>query len=214
MRPSRQSSIAKVVFDDATYFEVTKDRSATKDGINPLMDSLFLLKSSESTLRKNDSANSLQTDKTFTSLESIRYVEGQQASTSFVTTLTQQQQHLPSSPHDPLKTNGGDANLSGGGSGELDSPTAASNLTREVIAARLSKIDERQMDNLGHLKLGSQFKFRIIIVEIAGIESDYSDIFCQFNFMHRNNEAFSTEPINNSGKGPPLGFTHPGRTCA
>jgi kinesin family protein 1 len=26
--------------------------------------------------------------------------------------------------------------------------------------------------------------------------------------MHRNNEAYSTEPIQNSGKGPPLGFFH------
>jgi kinesin family protein 1 len=80
------------------------------------------------------------------------------------------------------------------------------NLTRELITSRLSKIDDAKLGP--HLKIGSQFKFRIIIVEIAGISSDYSDIFCQFNFMHRNNEAFSTEPIQNSGKGPPLGFFH------
>jgi len=72
--------------------------------------------------------------------------------------------------------------------------------------SRLSQVDESKLQ--AHLKLGSQFKFRLIIVEIAGISTDYSDIFCQFNFMHRNNEAFATEPIHNSGKGPPLGFFH------
>jgi kinesin family protein 1 len=81
-----------------------------------------------------------------------------------------------------------------------------SNLTREHLWDRLNKIDEAKLPQ--HLKLGSQFKFRIIILEISGISSDYSDIFCQFNFMHRNNEAYSTEPIQNSGKGPPLGFFH------
>jgi kinesin family protein 1 len=75
-----------------------------------------------------------------------------------------------------------------------------------MIQARLNKIDETKLEQ--HLKIGSQFKFRIIIVEIAGISSDFSDIFCQFNFLHRHNEAFSTEPIQNSGRGPPLGFFH------
>ena len=87
-----------------------------------------------------------------------------------------------------------------------NSPSSMNNLTRELITSRLGKIDDAKLGP--HLKIGSQFKFRIIIVEIAGISSDYSDIFCQFNFMHRNNEAFSTEPIQNSGKGPPLGFFH------
>lgn len=86
------------------------------------------------------------------------------------------------------------------------SGTNQSNLSREYLASRLSKIDESKLES--HLKIGSQFKFRIIILEISGISSEYSDIFCQFNFMHRNNEAFSTEPIQNSGKGPPLGFFH------
>ena len=88
----------------------------------------------------------------------------------------------------------------------ITSPTSMSNLTREMLWSRLSRVEEAKLPL--HLKLGSTFKFRIIILEISGISSDYSDIFCQFNFMHRNNEAFSTEPIQNSGKGPPLGFFH------
>lgn len=87
-----------------------------------------------------------------------------------------------------------------------NSPTTNSNITREFINSRLNKIDEAKLES--HLKLGSQFKFRIIIVDISGISSEYSDIFCQFNFLHRNNEAFSTEPIENNSKAPPLGFFH------
>lgn len=91
-------------------------------------------------------------------------------------------------------------------SSSLSQPSSISNLTREMLWERLSKVEEAKLPQ--HLKLGSTFKFRIIILEISGISSDFSDIFCQFNFMHRNNEAYSTEPIQNSGKGPPLGFFH------
>jgi kinesin family protein 1 len=88
----------------------------------------------------------------------------------------------------------------------MNSPSSTSNLTKDMIISRLNKIDDSKLES--HLKLGSQFRFRIIIVEISDISPEFSDIFCQFNFMHRNNEAFSTEPIHNSGKGPPLGFFH------
>lgn len=33
-------------------------------------------------------------------------------------------------------------------------------------------------------------------------------IFSYNSFLHRHDEAFSTEPIKNTGKGPPLGFYH------
>lgn len=29
-----------------------------------------------------------------------------------------------------------------------------------------------------------------------------------FSFIHRHDEAFSTEPLKNTGRGPPLGFYH------
>ncbi|KAL8620050.1 hypothetical protein ACOMHN_015332 [Nucella lapillus] len=59
-----------------------------------------------------------------------------------------------------------------------------------------------------HLTLGSQFQFRVTVMHASCISSDYADIFCQFNFLHRHDEAFSTEPLKNTGKGPPLGFYH------
>lgn len=57
-----------------------------------------------------------------------------------------------------------------------------------------------------HMKIGSEFTFRVIILQIIGVVKEYRDIFCQFNFLHRHDEAFSTEPIKNTGKGPPPGF--------
>ena len=57
-----------------------------------------------------------------------------------------------------------------------------------------------------HIKLGKDFTFRVIILQVIDIEKECSDIFCQFNFHHRNDETFSTEPIKNTGKGPPPGF--------
>ncbi|XP_059768559.1 kinesin-like protein KIF1B isoform X12 [Balaenoptera ricei] len=59
-----------------------------------------------------------------------------------------------------------------------------------------------------HLKLGSAFTFRVTVLQASGILPEYADIFCQFNFLHRHDEAFSTEPLKNHGRGSPLGFYH------
>ncbi|XP_012517954.1 PREDICTED: kinesin-like protein KIF1B [Propithecus coquereli] len=59
-----------------------------------------------------------------------------------------------------------------------------------------------------HLKLGSAFTFRVTVLQASGILPEYADIFCQFNFLHRHDEAFSTEPLKNNGRGSPLGFYH------
>ncbi|XP_043355892.1 kinesin-like protein KIF1B isoform X4 [Dermochelys coriacea] len=59
-----------------------------------------------------------------------------------------------------------------------------------------------------HLKLGSVFIFRVTVLQASGILPEYADIFCQFNFLHRHDEAFSTEPLKNNGRGSPLGFYH------
>ncbi|NXM60679.1 KIF1B protein, partial [Illadopsis cleaveri] len=59
-----------------------------------------------------------------------------------------------------------------------------------------------------HLKLGSVFTFRVTVLQASGILPEYADIFCQFNFLHRHDEAFSTEPLKNNGRGTPLGFYH------
>ncbi|XP_066137238.1 kinesin-like protein KIF1A isoform X12 [Saccopteryx bilineata] len=61
---------------------------------------------------------------------------------------------------------------------------------------------------LDHLHLGSTFTFRVTVLQASSISAEYADIFCQFNFIHRHDEAFSTEPLKNTGRGPPLGFYH------
>ncbi|KAL1280220.1 hypothetical protein QQF64_014820 [Cirrhinus molitorella] len=61
---------------------------------------------------------------------------------------------------------------------------------------------------LQHLKIGSNFTFRVTVLQASSISAEYADIFCQFNFIHRHDEAFSTEPLKNTGRGPPLGFYH------
>ncbi|XP_024148204.1 kinesin-like protein KIF1B isoform X11 [Oryzias melastigma] len=60
----------------------------------------------------------------------------------------------------------------------------------------------------GQLEVGSTFTFRVTVLQASGIPPEYADIFCQFNFLHRHDEAFSTEPLKNAGKGSPLGFYH------
>ncbi|XP_023195182.1 kinesin-like protein KIF1A isoform X7 [Xiphophorus maculatus] len=61
---------------------------------------------------------------------------------------------------------------------------------------------------LEHLKIGDIFTFRVTVLQASSISAEYGDIFCQFNFIHRHDEAFSTEPLKNTGHGPPLGFYH------
>ncbi|KAB7504192.1 Kinesin-like protein [Armadillidium nasatum] len=59
-----------------------------------------------------------------------------------------------------------------------------------------------------HLQIGKEFTFRVTVLQAYDVSTEYADIFCQFNFLHRHDEAFSTEPVKNTGKGPPLGFYH------
>lgn len=70
-----------------------------------------------------------------------------------------------------------------------------------------SDMKEEEMPE--HLQPGVEFTFRVTVLQAMGISTEYADIFCQFNFLHRHDEAFSTEPVKNAGKGnPPLGFYH------
>ncbi|KAL0871023.1 hypothetical protein ABMA27_004836 [Loxostege sticticalis] len=59
-----------------------------------------------------------------------------------------------------------------------------------------------------HLTLGREFTFRVTVLQAHSVSTDYADVFCQFNFLHRNEDAFSTEPVKNTGKNTPLGFYH------
>ncbi|XP_046405614.1 kinesin-like protein unc-104 isoform X7 [Ischnura elegans] len=70
--------------------------------------------------------------------------------------------------------------------------------------------DEEEKDGTtpDHLLIGKEFTFRVTVLQAVGISTEYADIFCQFNFLHRHDEAFSTEPVKNTGKGTPLGFYH------
>ncbi|XP_051990115.1 kinesin-like protein KIF1A isoform X4 [Xyrauchen texanus] len=69
-------------------------------------------------------------------------------------------------------------------------------------------LDVTQEKSYQHLKIGSNFTFRVTVLQASSISAEYADIFCQFNFIHRHDEAFSTEPLKNTGRGPPLGFYH------
>lgn len=66
----------------------------------------------------------------------------------------------------------------------------------------------KEEDLAPHLRIGQEFTFRVTVLQAFDVSTEYADIFCQFNFLHRHDEAFSTEPIKNTGKGPPLGFYH------
>ncbi|KAJ6219465.1 hypothetical protein RDWZM_005277 [Blomia tropicalis] len=57
-----------------------------------------------------------------------------------------------------------------------------------------------------HLQLDSDFVFRVSILQLTGLSKEYADVFCQFNFRHRYDEAFSTESIKNTAKGRTAGF--------
>ncbi|XP_051984493.1 kinesin-like protein KIF1A isoform X6 [Xyrauchen texanus] len=69
-------------------------------------------------------------------------------------------------------------------------------------------LEATQEKSFQHLKIGSNFTFRVTVLQASSISAEYADIFCQFNFIHRHDEAFSTEPLKNTGRGPPLGFYH------
>ncbi|CAG9857792.1 unnamed protein product [Phyllotreta striolata] len=68
--------------------------------------------------------------------------------------------------------------------------------------------DVKEEDVPEHLSIGKEFTFRVTVLQAVGISQEYADVFCQFNFLHRHDEAFSTEPVKNTGKGTPLGFYH------
>uniref|UniRef100_A0A671W1J7 plus-end-directed kinesin ATPase n=1 Tax=Sparus aurata TaxID=8175 RepID=A0A671W1J7_SPAAU len=76
------------------------------------------------------------------------------------------------------------------------------------VEAPLKASLDAPLDALEHLRIGNVFTFRVTVLQASSISAEYADIFCQFNFIHRHDEAFSTEPLKNTGRGPPLGFYH------
>ncbi|XP_053307976.1 kinesin-like protein KIF1B isoform X8 [Spea bombifrons] len=101
-----------------------------------------------------------------------------------------------------------------GQSSEIITPMEEINHKAELDMKSGSLLDGKMMmegfsEDVGeHLKIGSVFTFRVTVLQASGILPEYADIFCQFNFLHRHDEAFSTEPLKNNGRGNPLGFYH------
>nr|XP_033778659.1 kinesin-like protein KIF1B isoform X12 [Geotrypetes seraphini] len=101
-----------------------------------------------------------------------------------------------------------------GQSSEVITPQDEINAMKEMELKSGKSLDGKILvdgfsEDIGdHLKLGSVFTFRVTVLQASGILPEYADIFCQFNFLHRHDEAFSTEPLKNNGRGAPLGFYH------
>uniref|UniRef100_A0A672M2V8 plus-end-directed kinesin ATPase n=1 Tax=Sinocyclocheilus grahami TaxID=75366 RepID=A0A672M2V8_SINGR len=95
-----------------------------------------------------------------------------------------------------------------GQSSEVITPSEEMNRINDMDL-KLGNVDTKLGDGLAeHLEVGSIFTFRITVLQASSVPPEYADIFCQFNFLHRHDEAFSTEPLKNTGKGAPLGFYH------
>ncbi|XP_007246879.3 kinesin-like protein KIF1B isoform X20 [Astyanax mexicanus] len=97
-----------------------------------------------------------------------------------------------------------------GQSSEVITPSEEMNRINEMDL-KLGNVDTKlglSEGLAGQLEVGSIFTFRVTVLQANGILPEYADIFCQFNFLHRHDEAFSTEPLKNTGKGTPLGFYH------
>uniref|UniRef100_A0A8C1FM89 plus-end-directed kinesin ATPase n=1 Tax=Cyprinus carpio carpio TaxID=630221 RepID=A0A8C1FM89_CYPCA len=95
-----------------------------------------------------------------------------------------------------------------GQSSEVITPSEEMNRINDMDL-KLGNVDTKPGDSLAeHLEVGSIFTFRVTVLQASSIPPEYADIFCQFNFLHRHDEAFSTEPLKNTGRGAPLGFYH------
>ena len=80
---------------------------------------------------------------------------------------------------------------------------------KEVDTGAMEDEKQESLDDLpNHMKIGKEFTMRVTVLQAYGLASEYSDVFTQFNFINRRDEAFSTEPIKNNGKGTPLNFYH------
>ncbi|XP_072896831.1 kinesin-like protein KIF1A isoform X23 [Hemitrygon akajei] len=101
----------------------------------------------------------------------------------------------------------GQSSDSGPSADEVNNNTCTA--TQEELESPVKSPVDAQVDGIvEHLRIGSNFTFRVTVLQASSISAEYADIFCQFNFIHRQEEAFSTEPLKNTGRGPALGFYH------
>ncbi|XP_070134533.1 kinesin-like protein unc-104 isoform X2 [Drosophila bipectinata] len=96
----------------------------------------------------------------------------------------------------------------GGLDSKLDAELEDVDSGRGIDSNSASECHENAEEPGEHLQVGKEFTFRVTVLQATGIGAEYADIFCQFNFLHRHEEAFSTEPVKNSASGAPLGFYH------
>lgn len=71
----------------------------------------------------------------------------------------------------------------------LDSPSEAPKLFTE------NNFDNSEIEFPEHMSKNKEFSFCVTVIEAIDVPEQYTDVFCQFNFLHRHDEAFSTEPI-------------------
>uniref|UniRef100_A0A5S6Q9F7 Kinesin-like protein unc-104 n=1 Tax=Trichuris muris TaxID=70415 RepID=A0A5S6Q9F7_TRIMR len=64
----------------------------------------------------------------------------------------------------------------------------------------LEKVTQMDYEFPEHMKEGEELTFRVSVLQALKVPVEYIDLFCQFNFLHRHDEAFSTEPVKNGGK--------------
>ncbi|CAI4224627.1 unnamed protein product [Auanema sp. JU1783] len=76
-----------------------------------------------------------------------------------------------------------------------------------IRATRGDGTDNESLKFPTHMKEEDEFCFRVVVLQAIDVSSEYSDVFCQFNFLHRHDEAFSTEPMKNMTK-QQLSFNH------
>uniref|UniRef100_A0A0N5A8N5 Kinesin-like protein unc-104 n=1 Tax=Syphacia muris TaxID=451379 RepID=A0A0N5A8N5_9BILA len=79
-------------------------------------------------------------------------------------------------------------------------------LNSQLSARSLNKISYHKYGR-NILEEGKEYCFRIKVFQAMDISEEYTDVFCQFNFLHRHDEAFSTEPMKNTSR-TPLIFNH------
>ena len=88
---------------------------------------------------------------------------------------------------------------------ELTEQTEEEDESDERLAGNCENETKYQDQNPNkHLRIGSQFTFRITILQAIDLPKSYSDVFCQYSFIHQPDDVFSTEQIKNTR--PPSGF--------
>merc|ERR1719282_1354024 len=94
----------------------------------------------------------------------------------------------------------------------LGCPVAEMDTEKEVDTKNHAEENDEKKETFEdlpeHLKLGTDFTMRVTVLQAYGLASEYTDVFTQFNFVNRHDEAFSTEPLKNNGKGSSLNFYH------